>query len=209
MLARGKTLAEKVGYRESLVESKKSDAKKWQDQIDEVDEEIARQARVIREGFENRNQMDLFVPSKDEAAKALTQVATVAGEPKPGEPHAYERTPGGECKVCGAGELDPVHSEEARSARAAELHPYTVTPESPEDCVICGYAEAAEIHRRHAFDGDSAMSCDGCELPKSNPIHVPAGDPAYDFDESDPKPAVVSSAKAIDTEEHAKVGGES
>ena len=119
MLDRSKTLALKIGYRESLVESKKADAKKWQEQIDEADEEIARLARVITDGFENRDQMELFVDDlpPGEAAAALATVAAVvssSGEIVPSELHRF-RAVGGNgisaymCEYCGSGETDPVH----------------------------------------------------------------------------------------------------
>jgi hypothetical protein len=82
MLRRGQRLAERIGVRTGLVDAKKAENKKRQDEIDELDAVIAAEARVICDGFENRSQGDLFVDQvvdptlpKDDAARKLAEIA--------------------------------------------------------------------------------------------------------------------------------------
>jgi hypothetical protein len=80
LLARGETMAEKIGYRAGLVASASADAKKWRAQVLEVDGEIARLARVILGAYELRKQSDLKFGDQatiDQAAAtaALAEIA--------------------------------------------------------------------------------------------------------------------------------------
>lgn len=74
LLARGETMAEKIGYRAGLVASASADAKKWRKQVVDVDQEIARLARVILGAYELRKQGDLRF--SDQAA--IDQAAATA-----------------------------------------------------------------------------------------------------------------------------------
>jgi hypothetical protein len=187
-LDRSRIMAEKVQLRGSLVSSKASDNKKWQKQIDDVDAEIDRLSRIVLDGFENRNQGDLFadqVLSDEEAKKALADVAAAAGAgapaaPLPSEPHKFVEDPAKEdqCLTCGSGEEDPVHTGKL-------LHAFQQSPDAMEGeslCVHCGYEEAAALHRRHEPMAVSAENpdpelegkCLNCGLALDDLIHQPA-----------------------------------
>jgi hypothetical protein len=80
LLARGETMAEKIGYRASLVASASADAKKWRKQVLEVDGEISRLARVILSAYELRKQSDLKFGEQAtiDQATATTALAEIA-----------------------------------------------------------------------------------------------------------------------------------
>src|SRR3954468_15245054 len=78
LLERGQQLAQKLAVRDGLVTAKKVDQKRRQDEIDELDAEISKVASVIRDGFENRKQGDLFIDQalpKDQAASTIAEIA--------------------------------------------------------------------------------------------------------------------------------------
>lgn len=157
-LERQFTLANKVGYRESLVESAKADAKKWKAQIEEVDAEIARLARVIREGYEDRAQMDLFANDalpKDEAARRLAEVAARAAK------HPF---------VASETAIDTCAREGCGAQAGGEVH---VAP------------PPAEPHT-FAPDGTGEGKCWACGSGKDDPVHVePAAAPDAPSDPSE------------------------
>jgi hypothetical protein len=218
LLDRGQHLAEMISQRAALVAAKASENKKRQGEIDEMDEEIARLARVISEGFENRSQMDLFSDqlSPDESKRRLAEVAARAAKhpfvadetaidtcsrdgcgaqatadvhvpPVPSEPHTFVPDGSGEgkCWACESGKDDPIH---------AELPAVVDTETTPGDTPP---AESVAIAREHVV-GDGS----GDALPEFDPANAEAAaapDPAFDFNESEPRPNVIAT-HAIDME---------
>lgn len=179
MLDRAHTLAQKVAYREGLVESKKSDAKKWQDQIDEADEEIARLARVINDGFENRSQMDLRFDQlpKDQAAQRLAEIAVIAAK----HPFVPSEAAIDTCAKdgCGAAAVADVHVAPLPS------QPHTFAPDGKGEgkCWACGSGADDPVHAEpkaapeptvaHAFMADAGAEgvCSLCGGPESSLVH--------------------------------------
>lgn len=178
MLDRAHTLAQKVAYREGLVDSKKSDAKKWQDQIDEADEEIARLARIINDGFENRAQMDLFADQlpKDQAAQRLAEIAVIAAK------HPF---------IASESSIDSCAKDGCGAAAGADVHvaplpsqPHTFSPDGSGEgkCWACGSGADDPVHAepkvveptvRHAFMADAGAEgvCSLCGGPATSLVH--------------------------------------
>lgn len=143
LLSRSRSLAEKVGVRESLVESKKAENKRRQDEIDEMDEEIAQLARVIVVGFEDRKQGDLFVDQalpKDEAARRLAEVAARAER----HPFVPSETAIDTCarEGCGAAAAVEVHVPPAPS----EPHTFVPDGKGEGNCWACGSGKDDPVH---------------------------------------------------------------
>ena len=170
LLDRGRHLAEMLERRDRMVSDKKQAAREAQEEIDALDEEISAEARVIRHGFEQRRQGDLFVdqmpstdrvaandvatPTIDESQRALHDIAAAASqEPKPTDPHPYEGLAAevDQCRVCDARESDPVH-------HGGDLLPHVFAP-------------AVE-------DGTEGLVCtfEGCGRGESDAVHDLAGE---------------------------------
>jgi hypothetical protein len=150
MLDRGKQLAEKIGVRTGLVDAKKAENKKRQDEIDEFDEEISRLARVIVDGFENRDQMDLFADqklAKDKAAAALIEVAKRAAR----HPFVGEAGTGCTREDCGRLADDEAHRQPDPSK------PHTFVP-----------------------DGSGEGKCWACPAPKDDAVHAEPAPPVVE-----------------------------
>jgi len=172
LLERGRILAEKIRFRETLVASKRADVKKWNAQIEEADTEIARLGRVITETYEERRQGDLKFgeqPSTEEAKSALGQLAVEAclaeEKPSPSEPHEFEGADHlGACSRCGSVIDDQVHEvpsddDEAESADVpvrCKQHP-EVDLEGEERCWKCETARMNAADEIDAAEHDHAL----------------------------------------------------
>jgi hypothetical protein len=153
LLARSKSLAQKVGVRESLVEAKKAENKRRQEEIDEMDEEIAQLARVIVVGFEDRKQGDLFVDQalpKDEAARRLAEVAKRAER----HPFVASETAIDTCarEGCGAAAAGEVHIPPAPS----EPHTFVPDGKGEGNCWACGSGKDDPVHAEASAGMESA-----------------------------------------------------
>lgn len=144
LLDRGKHLAEQLAVRDQLVAAKKADAKRRQDEIDELDEEISDIAAQLRSGFENRKQGDLFIDQalpKDEAARRLAEVA------KRADRHPFvadsERIDTCAREACGKPAQDETHQPPTPS------EPHTFVP-----------------------DGKGEGKCWACESDRDDPVHA-------------------------------------
>lgn len=194
---RAQVMARHIAEVERLEEKKKRDSKATQKLINQELAELARLGRVVSDAFEVRKQGDLrfgdtVVPSSDEAVAALARVAEEAKKPKPSEPHAFvldENAPpavvaGVEvrtCKVCGSGELDPVHDPVKGEAADAGpdpnmSHAFVDETDIAGCCGLCGDKADASIHNAgepHHYmpaqqEGDP---CGACGLYGSDHVH--------------------------------------
>jgi hypothetical protein len=226
LLDRGQHLAEMISQRAALVAAKASENKKRQGEIDEMDDEIARLARVISEGFENRSQMDLFSDqlSPDESKRRLAEVAARAAK----HPFVANETLIDACsrRGCGAQATADVHVPPVPS------EPHTFVPDGSRDgkCWACESGKDDPIHAAPAPDLPAVVDTDTTpgdtppaesvaiardhvvgdgsgealpEMDSENPERT--ADPAFDFTGNEQPDAIIRIHAAIETEEH---GGE-
>lgn len=210
ILDRSKTLAGKIAVRERLVADKKVESKKRQREIDEYDAEIARLARIIEEGFENRAQGDLFVdqvagPTKDEAHAALAEVGAMAeGQAAPAvalnlaeqflaslggerpEEHQVRRLFRDFCAdkgVRGAGKRRDLWDEVQALATVAS------------GTALAGDAAKPLPSEPHPFEvGQNPELCQVCGSGAADPVHAPEPEPPAETPaEPQPEPTAASS----------------
>lgn len=161
MLRRGRRLAEKIGVRTGLLEAKKAENKKRQEEIDELDEEIAAEARVIIDGFENRAQGDLFVDQalpRDEAAQRLAEIAARALK------HPF---------VASETAIDTCAREGCTAQATAEVHippppsePHTFVPDGSGEgkCWACGSGTEDTVHAAPVIESENTPSNKASEI---------------------------------------------
>lgn len=188
LLERGQHLAEMVAERTSLVEAKKAENKRRQDDIDKLDEEIAQVAAALLNGHENRKQGDLFFDQtlpKDQAAKRLAEIARMA-ERHPFVTSDVIAVGGGQpCarEGCGAEASAEVHVPPA----AAERHTYVPDGTGEGKCwTACGEPKEAWVHQVEPAPSPveetfvcadceaSGASLEACTHPKSEGMWIGA-----------------------------------
>jgi hypothetical protein len=176
LLKRGQHLAQQLAVRDGLVEEKKAEAKKRQEEIDELDAEISKIASQIRDGFENRRQGDLFIDQalpKDKAAATLIDIA------KRAELHPFVGAPGVGCTRDGCGRL--ADNEVHRPPTPSEPHTYVPDGSGEGKCWACGSNDADPVHAApapaeapaEAVTEPAMITCSRCEktVPKSDVVY--------------------------------------
>lgn len=181
LLERGNKLAKALDELADLEASKAAAAKKWAEKIKACEAEIGRLKRILLDGYENRNQMDLFANQAlppGEINKRLAEIAARAAK------HPFVRLDDADPNVCGHEGCTELATADVHVPPVpSEFHTFVADKTGEGKCWGCGSGKDDPIHtdpeQVHAFvltpgTGPDDGTCVVCEEGPRELIHAHA-----------------------------------